>query len=113
MFTGVTSNVNLGILPTLWNISGPLLILGLLLFGIATFRAHVLPRWAGALFAFGAVLIPIGALVPPEYQPELIMVPVGLALGWMGYALFSGRREESAEALLAQGTVNVEPSRAV
>ena len=113
MLTGVTSTVDLGILPTLWNISGPILILGLLLFGIATFRARVLPRWAGALLALGAVLIPIGALVPPEYQPKIIMVPVGLALAWLGYALLSERREKSSEALLAPGTVNIEPSQAV
>jgi hypothetical protein len=91
MITSVASEVDLGILPTLWNISGPILILGLLLFGIATFRARVLPRWAGALLALGAVLVPIGALVPPEYQPEVIMIPVGLALVWLGYALFSER----------------------
>src|SRR5689334_6865958 len=49
MFSGVPSAIDLGFLPTLWNISGPLYIFGPLLFGIATFRAHVLPRWAGAL----------------------------------------------------------------
>ena len=97
MLTGASSTVELGFLPTLWNISGPLLILGLLLFGIATFRARVLPRWAGALLALGAVLVPIGALVPPEYQAKLIMVPVGLALAWLGYALFSERREQVSQ----------------
>jgi hypothetical protein len=65
-------------------------IFGPLLFGIATFRARVLPRWAGALLVLGAVLVPVGALVPPEYQPK-IMLPVGLALAWLGYALFSER----------------------
>lgn len=97
MLSGATGTVDLGILPALWNLSGPLLILGLLLFGIATFRARVLPRWAGALFALGAVLIPIGALVPPEVQPKLIMIPVGLALAWLGVALFSERRASGAE----------------
>jgi hypothetical protein len=101
MLIGVTSEVDLGILPTLWDISGPILILGLLLFGIATFRAGVLPRWAGALFALGAVLIPIGALVPPEYQPELILVPVGLALAWLGSALLSERRALTPEPIPA------------
>jgi len=113
MLTGATVTIDLGILPTLWDISGPILILGLLLFGIATFRARVLPRWAGALFAFGAVLIPIGALVPPHYQAMLIMIPVGLALTWLGYALFSGRQEQSSEALLTPRTVNVESSQAI
>ena len=71
-------------------------ILGPLLFGIATFRARVLPRWAGALLVLGAVLIPVGALVPPELQPK-IMIPVGLAFAWLGYALFSERRAPASE----------------
>ena len=96
MFSSLPSQVDLGILPTLWNISGPLYIFGPLLFGIATFRARVFPRWAGALLVLGAVLIPVGAVVPPAYQPK-IMIPVGLALGWLGYALFSERREKAAE----------------
>lgn len=89
MFTGIPSEVDLGILPTLWNISGPMFILGPLLFGIATFRARVLPRWAGGLLAFGALLIPVGAMVPAEYQPEVALLTIALALTWMGYALFS------------------------
>ena len=96
MFSSIPSPVDLGILPTLWNISGPQYIFGPLLFGIATFRAGVLPRWAGALLVLGAVLIPVGAVVPPEYQPK-IMIPVGLALAWLGYALFSERREKASE----------------
>ena len=96
MFSGAPSQVDLGILPTIWNISGPMYILGPLLFGIATFRARVLPRWAGALLALNAVWVPLGALVPPEYQPR-IMIPIGLALAWLGYALFSERRESASE----------------
>jgi len=96
MFSSIPSQVDLGVLPTLWNISGPMYIFGPLLFGIATFRARVFPRWAGALLVLAAVLVPIGAVVPPEYQPK-IMIPVGLALGWLGYALFSERREQASE----------------
>ena len=97
MFIGIPSQVNLGVLPTLWNMSGPMYILGPLLFGIATFRAGVLPRWAGALLAIGALLIPVGALVPPEYQAKIAMIPVGLALAWLGYALWAERREQDLE----------------
>ena len=97
MFGGIPSQVDLGILPTLWNISGPMYILGSLLFGIATFRARVLPRWAGALLALNVVLAPLGALVPPEYQPKIIMIPIGLALAWLGYTLFAERREKASE----------------
>lgn len=108
MFSGAASETDLGVLPMLWNLSGPMYIVGPLLFGIATFRAGVLPRWAGALLALGAVLIPIGALVPPEYQSAVAMVPVGFAFVWLGYALFSERREKTAESLLGLTTAKPE-----
>lgn len=99
MLTGVPSTVDLGVLPMLWNISGPMYILGALLFGIATFRARVLPRWAGGLLTLAAVLIPIGGMFPHEYQAKIAMIPVGLAMVWLGYALFSERRERSSEVV--------------
>lgn len=94
MFTGVASIVELGILPMIWNISGPAYILGQLLFGIATFRACVFPRHAGALLAAGAVITVLGAFIPAESQP-LIMVPVGVAFVWLGYSLWSERKSLS------------------
>jgi hypothetical protein len=109
MFSSIPSAIDLGVLPTLWNISGPLYILCPLLFGIATFQANVLPRWAGALLVFGAILVPVGALVPPEYQPK-IMIPVGLAMAWLGYALFSERREIASELAPAR-SAKPEPSQ--
>lgn len=112
MFSGTTSEIDLGVLPTLWNLSGPMYILGPLLFGIATFRARVLPRWAGGLLAVGAVLVPVGALVPPEYQPAVAMIPVGLALAWLGYALWSERREKSFQSLPDLRTAKPELSNA-
>ena len=110
MFSGASSEIDLGILPTIWNISGPMLIFGPLLFGIATFRARVLPRWAGALLALNAALVPLGALVPPEYQPKIIMVPIGLALAWLGYALFSERREKASRPV-SVSSAKAEPSQ--
>src|SRR5690349_10317353 len=101
MFTGIPSEIDLGILPTLWKISDPMYLVAPLLFGIATFRAGVLPRWAGALLALGSLLAPIGALVPPELQPK-VMVPVGLAIAWLGYALYSERREKTSELVKAR-----------
>jgi hypothetical protein len=110
MFTGIPSEVDLGVLPTLWNISGPLYIFGPLLFGIATFRARVLPRWAGGLLALGALLIPVSGLVPPEYQPEIALIPIGLAFSWLGYALFSERRETASE-FVPSSSAKTEPSK--
>jgi len=91
MFTEPVTNIDLGALPTLWNLSGILYILGGLIFGIATFRARVLPRWAGALLAFGTAIAPLAAMLPFDYQTK-ITIPVGIALAWMGYALWSEKR---------------------
>lgn len=97
MFTGSASEVDLGMLPTVWGLTGPMYILGGLLFGMATFRAGVLPRWAGALLAAGVVLAPVVALFPPEFETK-VTIPVGLALAWMGYAVWSERQEKVSEA---------------
>jgi hypothetical protein len=97
-FLGIftAGETNFGVLANLWTLTGLLYILGGLLFGIATFRAGILPRWAAGLLAVGAVLAPLAALLPPEHQPK-VAVPVGLALAWLGYALWSERREQAAD----------------
>jgi len=96
MLNGYASTISLGTLSTVWTLSGPLYLLGGLLFGIATFRAGILPRWAAGLLAIGTVLAPVAALLPLELQPK-VAVPVGLALVWLGYALWSERREQATE----------------
>jgi hypothetical protein len=103
MFNGAGSAIELGSLPTVWTITGPLYILGGVLFGIATFRAGILPRWAGVLLAVGTAMGPLAALVPLDLQPK-VAVPVGIALMWLGYSLWSERRAKSA-AVLASGPV--------
>ena len=95
MFTGTASTLDLGALPLVWTLTGPIYILGGLLFGIAIFRAGILPRWAGVLLAVGTVIGPVAILFPLEYQPK-VAVPVGLALAWLGYALWSERRAVAA-----------------
>lgn len=94
MFNGPAGTFNLGVLPTVWTLTGPIYIFGGLLFGIATFRAGVLPRWAGALLAISTLLAPVAAFLPNASQPK-IAIPMGIALGWLGYALWTGQRTQS------------------
>ena len=101
---GSGSTIDLGSLPTVWTIIGPLYILGGLLFGIATFRAHILPRWAGALLAVGTAMGPLAALLPLDLQPK-VALPVGLALCWLGYSLWMERRKTIA-ARVIDGSVS-------
>jgi hypothetical protein len=60
IITGAPSEINLGALPAVYALTGFVgYVLGGLLFGIATLRAGILPRWAGGLLAFAAVLPPL------------------------------------------------------
>ena len=91
--------MDLGILPTLYGVGvGLTYMLGGLLFGIATFRAGILPRWPAGLLAVAAAVTPAAALLP-HAQQRLAAIPVALALAWLGYALWSERRTQSTQPL--------------
>jgi hypothetical protein len=111
MLNGSASPMDLGAMPMLWTLTAPLYMLGGLLFGIATIRAGILPRWAGGLLALGTVLAPVAALLPLELQPKMA-VPVGIALAWLGYALLSERRAQAAEPVPAKASAQLLPAAA-
>lgn len=97
--SGSTSEFNLGSLPILGLLAGVFYMFGGVLFGVATFRAGILPRWAGVVLAIGTML----PILLPHDIVRLAAVPVGLALAWLGYALWSERREKATEALPDRG----------
>lgn len=102
---GHASEINLGALPALYTLTGLLgYVLGGLLFGIATLRARILPRWAAGLLAFGAVSPPLLASLLPHPLDRILAVPVGLALAWLGYALWSDRGETVTEPIPDTGS---------
>ena len=105
------SEVNLGALPVVYALNGVPYILGGLLFGIATLRAGILPRWAAGLLAVGAALTPAGALVPHPLD-RTFAVPVGVALAWLGYALWAERREPAADPIPGSASPQVIPTAA-
>jgi hypothetical protein len=99
---GEASAVNLGALPAIYSLGvGVAYMLGGLLFGIATFRAGILPRWAAGLLAIAAALTPAAALLPHQIQ-RLAAIPVALALACLGYALWSERHEQVSEPTIPQ-----------
>lgn len=95
---GHTGDTDFGALPIIYGlIVGGGYMLGGLIFGIATLRAGVLPRWAAGLLAATAALTPLAALFPHAIQ-RLAAMPMGLALACLGYALWSERRAQASEA---------------
>lgn len=93
---GRASEVNLGALPALYAVTGVLYVLGGILFGVATFRARILPRWAAGLLAIASLLTPAAALLPHQFQ-RYAAIPVAIAALGLGYALWSDRRARAAE----------------
>ena len=96
IFTGSAVEMNFGVLAGLWGLSDALFLFGGLLFGIATIRARILTRWAAGAMILAWVLATASALLPNELRP-LVAVPIGLALAWLGYALWSERRAHASE----------------
>ena len=72
--------------------------LGWILLGVATMRAGVLPRWSGLLLIIGVTLFVVSETVLFEARLAHTLVTVGdvifgLGLMWLGYALWSEKRE--------------------
>jgi len=67
---------------------------GGLIFGIALFRAKILPRWAAVLLSFGSLAT---AAIPllPQVNQRFFAIPTGAALVWLGFSLW---REQSTVA---------------
>ena len=74
--------------------------LGAVLFGIATLKARLFPRWAALLLMAGFIMVPIGAVVSPIVKTSGEVV---LSAGLIGlsYALFSGVQGERSTRLIS------------
>ncbi len=109
---GHTGGVNLGAAPAIYSLGvGISYMLGGLLFGIATFRAGVLPRLPAGLLALAATLTPLAALLP-HAQQRFAAVPVALAIAWLGYALWSERRTSASQAVPGTAGAQLRPAAA-
>ncbi len=98
IFNGQPTAMDLGALPALYALAGfGGYVLGGLLFGIATVRAGVLPRWPAVLLAFAAVSPPLLASLLPHPLDRALAVPMGVALIWLGYTLWSQRGEPAGQ----------------
>ena len=83
-----------GHIGTIYNLNGFLYLAGGVLFGIATIRANVLPRWAGIVFTVGTVASLSAALSDTLGRASTFVLAAGLV--WMGIALWSERPAQVA-----------------
>lgn len=91
---GSPGDMDIGAIAPAYALVGILYLLGGLLFGIATVRAGVLPRKPAVLLALTALLTPAAVLLPHEIQ-RLAAIPMGLSLAWLGYGLWTERRNDN------------------
>lgn len=89
--------MDIGAMVPAYRVVGICYLLGGMLFGIATVRAGVLPRWPAIMLAFAAIITPAAALLPHAIQ-RYAAVPMGIALIWLGYSLWSERRTDRVSA---------------
>ena len=82
-------------------------LLGGALFGLATFRAGVLDRWAAGLLAVGALATAALAVLPESFNRP-VAVPVGVALIGLGVSLWNNpRAHDRAPSASPDGTSTV------
>jgi hypothetical protein len=106
MFNGDPSKVDLGALPTIWTLTAPMYIGGAVLFGLATYRARIFPRAAAVLLALGTAAAPVAALLLPLASQPKVAIPTGLAIAWLGYALFTERAQQPASPVPEPATMS-------
>ena len=87
--------MNIGAFIPTYAVLGVCYLLGGLVFGIATVRAAVLPRWPAIMLSFAAIITPAAALLPHALQ-RYAAVPMGLAMIWLGWTLWSEHRRSMA-----------------
>ena len=96
---------DIGHMSQLLLVSGIGFAIGGLLFGIALFRARVLPRWASALLAYGTIsVLALSAL--PEAFNRPFAVPTGVALIGLGVSMWREQRP-TTRTVDAPSTVRV------
>jgi hypothetical protein len=102
---------DIGSLKTVLLLEGALYLVGGLLFGVALYRAQVLPRWAAALLAVGGLVSAALTLLPDPWF-RLLAFPNGIALIALGYALWHGTRTQTAGSTQHSEVIETGPADA-
>lgn len=98
---------DIGALQTVIPVEAFLYLAGGLIFGIALYRARVLPRWAAVLLAVGGAVSAAQQVLPDPWF-RLLAFPNGIAMIALGYALWS-----ITGAHRARSTTNAVPAATI
>lgn len=97
IFNGVPGSMDIGPITAIYGVVGLFYLLGGIVFGIAMVRSAVLPRWPAILLAVAALATPAAALLPHAAQ-RYAAVPMGVAFIWLGYTLWTEKRNTTASS---------------
>ncbi len=111
ILSSTPSEVSLGALPVINGLLAVLYLLGTLLFGIAMFRARILSRGAAGLLAVSGPLAIILTMIGHPIN-RIAAVPMGIALIWLGYSLWSERRVQTLAPVSGEGSIQFRPTGA-
>jgi hypothetical protein len=92
---GGAASPGIGALGAVFAATGVFYVLGGLVFGITTFRAGILARWAALLLAVGNVATLALAVLPDSFNRPMA-VPTGIALIGLGVSLWRDQRRAAA-----------------
>jgi hypothetical protein len=95
---GGKPTTDIGALQTVFALTGAGYVAGGLIFGIATYRAGILNRWAAVLLAVGNTSTLALAVLPSSFNRPLA-VPTGLALVGLGVSLWRDQRRAGAQTV--------------
>jgi hypothetical protein len=88
---------DLGAFAPVLKVLGGAYMIGSLLFGIALYRARVMPRWASALLAVAGLATAVLALTPDAVY-RLLAFPNGVAMIALGYSLWQVARDDATQS---------------
>lgn len=102
---------DIGALAAFFKIGGFTFLVGGFVFGVALFRAHVLPRWGAVLLALGSVAIVTIPLLP-QINQRLFAIPVAVAVACLGYFLWREQRTRTVRPVTSPVSAQLDHAEA-
>jgi len=107
--TGGTPGSDLGALAAFIRIGGFTFLTGGVVFGIALFRANILPRWAAALLVAGT-LVTFAMPLLPQINQRLFAIPTSVAVLSLGYSLLREQRTQNTRPMASPVSSQLDPT---